>query len=442
MTAVSASDAARPNASGAARPAPERPVAESAGAPVNLLDLDRAGLEAFMGSLGEKPFRARQILKWLHQRRTLDVHAMTDVSAKTRTRLADLTTTALPSVRLDQRSRDGTAKWLFELHDGNRIETVYIPEEGRGTLCISSQVGCALDCSFCATGRQGFNRNLSVSEIIGQLWLAADLLAENPGASSGRITNVVMMGMGEPLLNYAALVPSLRLMMDDLAWGLSKRRVTVSTSGVIPWMDRLTRDVDCSLAVSLHAPNDALRDELVPVNRKYPIRELMAACRRYVDSDTGGAPDGRRGGDDRSGGGHPAIRNGDSGGHDVDARPALDDDSPIGRKKHVLFEYVMLDGVNDSAREARELAELLHGFPCKVNLIPFNPFPTSGYRRSSGNAVMRFSRILAEAGIVTLRRTTRGDDIDAACGQLAGDIDDRSRRELKFVEPRFGEQFR
>ena len=419
MTAAPASDAARPNASGTARPTPARPVAERADAPVNLLDLDRVGLESFMGSLGEKPFRARQILKWLHQRRTLDVHAMTDVSAKTRARLADLTTTALPSVRLDQRSRDGTAKWLFELHDGNRIETVYIPEEGRGTLCISSQVGCALDCSFCATGRQGFNRNLSVSEIIGQLWLAADLLAENPGASSGRITNVVMMGMGEPLLNYAALVPSLRLMMDDLAWGLSKRRVTVSTSGVIPWMDRLTRDVDCSLAVSLHAPNDALRDELVPVNRKYPIRELMAACRRYVDSDTGGAPDGRRGGDDRS-----------------------DDDSPVGRKKHVLFEYVMLDGVNDSAREARELAELLHGFPCKVNLIPFNPFPTSGYRRSSGNAVMRFSRVLGDAGIVTLRRTTRGDDIDAACGQLAGDIDDRSRRELKFVEPRFGEQFR
>jgi len=415
----------------------------AADAPVNLLDLDRDALVAFMGTLGEKPFRARQILKWLHQRRTLDVQAMTDLSAKTRDRLAAATTTALPSVRLDQRSRDGTAKWLFELHDGNRIETVYIPEadgsvagegadgasgSGRGTLCVSSQVGCALDCSFCATGRQGFNRNLSVSEIVGQLWLASELLAENPGASSGRITNVVMMGMGEPLLNYAALVPSLRLMLDDLAYGLSKRRVTVSTSGVIPWMDRLTRDVDCSLAVSLHAPNDALRDELVPVNRKYPIVELMAACRRYVDSGPVGGVDAGL-----AAGGSDARRRGeDTSDQDLTVR---------GRKKHVLFEYVMLDGVNDSAREARELADLLHGFPCKVNLIPFNPFPTSGYRRSSGNAVMRFSRILSDAGIVTLRRTTRGDDIDAACGQLAGDIDDRSRRELKFVEPRFGEQF-
>jgi len=398
----------------------------------NLLDLDRDALVAFMGSLGEKPFRARQILKWLHQRRVLDVDAMTDVSAKTRARLAEITTTDLPTVRLDQRSRDGTAKWLFELHDGNRIETVYIPEpagasSGRGTLCISSQVGCALDCSFCATGRQGFNRNLSVSEIVGQLWLAKAFLAENPGASSGRITNVVMMGMGEPLLNYAALVPSLKLMLDDLAYGLSKRRVTVSTSGVIPWMDRLTRDVDVSLAVSLHAPNDALRDALVPVNRKYPIAELMAACRRYVASDVGGTAAAR------------AVATADTDDEETDDDP---DERLPGRKKHVLFEYVMLDGVNDSAKEARELAELLHDFPCKVNLIPFNPFPTSGYRRSSNNAVMRFSRILSEAGIVTLRRTTRGDDIDAACGQLAGDIDDKSRRELKFVEPRFGEQFR
>ena len=374
----------------------------SADTPVNLFDLDRDALVAFMGTLGEKPFRARQVMKWLHQRRVRDVRAMTDVSARTRERLAGLATTELPSVRLDRRSRDGTAKWLFELHDGNRIETVYIPEEGRGTLCISSQVGCALDCSFCATGRQGFARNLTVAEIVGQLWLAAELLAENPGASSGRITNVVMMGMGEPLANYAALVPALRIMLDDLAWGLSKRRVTVSTSGLVPAMDRLTRDVDVSLAVSLHAPNDALRDELVPINRKYPIEALMGACRRYVAGDT----------------------------------------EEAGRRKHVLFEYVMLDGVNDSAEAAHELADLLHGFPCKVNLIPFNPFDASGYRRSSGNAVMRFSRILSAAGIVTLRRTTRGDDIDAACGQLAGDIEDRSRRELRFVEPRFGEQFR
>ena len=373
--------------------------------PVNLFDLDRAALGAFMGSLGEKPFRAKQVMKWLHQRRVRDVGAMTDVSAATRERLAALTTTDLPTVRLDQRSRDGTAKWLFELDDGNRIETVYIPEgsgpDGRGTLCISSQVGCALDCSFCATGRQGFNRNLSVAEIVGQLWLASELLQVEPGNSSGRITNVVMMGMGEPLANYAALVPALRLMLDDFAWGLSKRRVTVSTSGLVPAMDRLTRDVDVALAVSLHAPNDALRDELVPINRKYPIEALMGACRRYVESEGG-----------------------------------------EGRRKHVLFEYVMLDGVNDSVAQAHELADLLHGFPCKVNLIPFNPFEASGYRRSSGNALMRFSRVLSAAGIVTLRRTTRGDDIDAACGQLAGEIEDRSRRALKFVEPRFGEHSR
>ena len=399
-------------------PAPGAPEPER---PVNLFDLDRDALVAYLVSLGEKPFRARQVMKWLHQRRVRDVSLMSDVSAATRARLAALTTTALPTVRLDQRSRDGTAKWLFELDDGNRIETVYIPEENRGTLCISSQVGCALDCSFCATGRQGFNRNLTVAEIVGQLWLATALLDENPGASSGRITNVVMMGMGEPLANYAALVPALRLMLDDLAYGLSKRRVTVSTSGLVPAMERLTRDVDVALAVSLHAPNDALRDELVPINRKYPIERLMGACRRYVEG--GGAP----------------LDGGSNGGSDGGAGAAAREP---GRRRHVLFEYVMLDGVNDSAAQARELADLLHGFPCKVNLIPFNPFPASGYRRSSGNAVMRFSRILGDAGIVTLRRTTRGDDIDAACGQLAGDIDDRSRRELKFVEPRFGEQFR
>ena len=373
-------------------------------AQVNLFDLDRDALVAFMGSLGEKPYRARQVMKWLHGRRVRDVAAMTDVSASTRERPAALTTVELPSVRLDRRSRDGTAKWLFELADGNRIETVFIPERGRGTLCVSSQVGCALDCSFCATGREGFNRNLTVGEIVGQLWLAAELLESGaePGAALPRITNVVMMGMGEPLANYAALVPALRLMLDDDAWGLSKRRVTVSTSGLVPAMDRLSRDVDVSLAVSLHAPNDALRDELVPINRKYPIEALLGACRRYVEGSESSAPE---------------------------------------RRRHVLFEYVMLAGVNDSQRQARELAGLLQGFPCKVNLIPFNPFPTSGYRRSDDRAVARFARTLADAGIVATRRTTRGDDIDAACGQLAGEIDDRSRRSLKFVEPRFGERF-
>ena len=366
----------------------------------NLFDLDRKALTDFLVSLGEKPFRAKQILKWLYQHNVRDIGAMTDVSKNTRSRLLECATTVLPSVQQAQLSQDGTAKWLFELHDGNCIETVYIPEADRGTLCVSSQVGCALDCSFCSTGRQGFNRNLSVSEIIGQVWLATNLLAQDPRTAEQRITNIVMMGMGEPLLNYSKLVPSLSLMMDDLAYGLSKRRVTVSTSGVIPAMDKLTAEVDISLAVSLHAPNDALRDELVPVNKKYPIEQLMEACWRYVEGD----------------------------------------EAVSQRKKHVLFEYVMLSGVNDQAEQAHELANLLRGFPGKVNLIPFNPFPQSGYKRSSRNAVERFARILNDAGILTLKRTTRGDDIDAACGQLAGDIDDRSRRHVKFMEPRFGEQ--
>ena len=369
---------------------------------VNLFDLDREALTRFLVEQGEKPFKAKQIMQWLYQRNVLDLELMTDVSKATRAKLGSLTTTVLPSVQESQLSRDGTAKWLFELHDGNCIETVYIPESERGTLCVSSQVGCALDCSFCSTGRQGFNRNLTVSEIIGQVWLATNLLAQEPATAQQRITNVVMMGMGEPLLNYKQLVPSLNLMMDDLAYGLSKRRVTVSTSGVIPAMDKLTADVDISLAVSLHAPNDALRNELVPVNRKYPIAELMGACQRYIDGENAASQ----------------------------------------RKKHVLFEYVMLSGVNDQAEQAHELADLLRGFPAKVNLIPFNPFPQSGYKRSSRNAVERFARILNDAGVLTLKRTTRGDDIDAACGQLAGDIDDRSKRHVKFMEPRFGEQIR
>jgi len=360
--------------------------------PVNLFDLDRTAFEAFVAELGEKPFRARQLMKWLYGRGETDLAAMSDVARGTRDKLAARALTRVPlQIAADHTSTDGTRKWLFELDDGNRIETVYIPETGRGTLCVSSQVGCALDCSFCSTGRQGFNRNLSVAEIIGQVWLATAKLAEVDAAA--RITNVVMMGMGEPLANYRALIPALRLMLDDLGYGLSKRRVTVSTSGMVPWMDRLTNDIDVSLAVSLHAPTDDLRDELVPINRKYPIRELMAACQRYVDGD---------------------------------------------RKKHVMFEYVMLDGVNDSPAEARALAKLLRDFPAKVNLIPFNPFPQSGYRRSSRGRLERFAEVLESAGILTLKRTTRGDDIDAACGQLAGAIEDRSRRAEKFVEPRFG----
>ena len=369
--------------------------------PINLFDLDRTAFTNLMVEMGEKPFRARQILKWLYQHNVRDLEAMTDVSKATRAKLGKTTTTQLPGVAESQLSKDGTAKWLFELHDGNCIETVYIPETDRGTLCVSSQVGCALDCSFCATGRQGFNRNLSVSEIIGQLWLATNLLANEPATAHRRVTNIVMMGMGEPLLNYKHLVPALSLMMDDLAYGLSKRRVTVSTSGVIPYMDKLINEVDVSLAVSLHAPNDILRDELVPINRKYPIGQLMDACWRYVEGQEAASQ----------------------------------------RKKHVLFEYVMLKGVNDKVEQAHELADLLRGFPGKVNLIPFNPFEQSGYERSSRNAVERFARVLNDAGVLTLKRTTRGDDIDAACGQLAGDIDDRSKRYVKFMEPRFGEHF-
>ena len=405
--AVPAADVAVPDAAPlgeSAAAAADASDAPSAG-PVNLFGLDRAAFTAWMGELGEKPFRARQVMKWLYGKGVRDVSLMSDVAASTRARLASLSSVELPRVDTDLRSADGTRKWLFGLADGNRIETVYIPEKGRGTLCVSSQVGCALDCSFCSTGRQGFNRNLSVAEIVGQLWLAQRLLERDAdGAAPARITNVVMMGMGEPLANYRALVPALRLMLDDAGFGLSKRRVTVSTSGMVPWMDRLTKDVDVALAVSLHAPNDALRDELVPINRKYPIEELMAACRRYAHGE---------------------------------------------RAKHVMFEYVMLDGVNDGPDEARQLARLIAGdargrgacgFDAKVNLIPFNPFPGAGYRRSPRGRIERFAAALEERGIVTLKRTTRGDDIDAACGQLAGDIEDRSRRELRFVQPRFGER--
>lgn len=367
---------------------------------VNLFDLTQPAMHDFFADLfsdsAQKRYRVRQVMQWLYQRRERDFDHMTDLAKVVRQRLKTSASTDLPELTATHVSVDGTAKWLFRLHDGNSIETVYIPEAGRGTLCVSSQVGCALDCSFCATGRQGFNRNLSTAEIIGQIWQAEQLLANHPQTKNHRVTNIVMMGMGEPLANMQALLPALELMMDDLGFGLSKRRVTVSTSGLIPAMDRLSQNIDCSLAVSLHAPNDQLRDELVPINRKYPIAELMRACERYIAGE---------------------------------------------RKKHVLFEYVMLAGVNDQAQHAHELAALLRNFPAKVNLIPFNPFPQSGYRRSSDNAIQQFSRILMDAGVLTLRRTTRGDDIAAACGQLAGNIQDRSRRHIRFIEPRYGEQF-
>ncbi len=365
----------------------------------NLFSLNRQALEQYVVSLGEKPYRARQLLQWIYHKGAIDFEAMSDLSRSTRQTLSEHAAIELPAVEFDSTASDGTRKWLFGLGDGNSIETVYIPEGNRGTLCVSSQVGCALDCSFCATARQGFNRNLTTGEIIAQVWLARHLLlkhrlSEGVDSKSSPITNVVMMGMGEPLLNLTCLIPALDLMMDDLSFGLSKRKVTVSTSGVVPAIDKMTAAVDCSLAVSLHAPTDTLRNELVPLNRKYPLRELMAACRRYVDGD---------------------------------------------RKKHVFFEYVMLAGVNDQPKHARQLVSLLDGFPAKVNLIPFNPFPGAGYERSGKAAIARFHQMLTAGGLLTLTRATRGDDIDAACGQLAGDIDDRSRRQNKFSAPRFGE---
>jgi 23S rRNA (adenine2503-C2)-methyltransferase len=318
---------------------------------------------------------------------------MTNLSQSLRDQLEQNTVIQFPQVDVDVTSKDGTRKWLLKLEDGNRIETVYIPEDDRGTLCVSSQVGCALDCSFCSTGRQGFNRNLSTAEIISQVWLATRLIDEEkkPGR---KVTNVVLMGMGEPLLNFDNVVRAVRIMMDDFAYGLSKRRVTISTAGVVPAMDRLGDVLDVRLAVSLHAANDALRNSLVPLNNKYPLKELMAACRRFIDKQNS--------------------------------------------RTRITFEYVLLDGVNDSDDDARELIKLVKGIPTLMNLIPFNPFESSGYKTSSNNRVNRFFKILADAGITTVIRRTRGDDIDAACGQLAGQIEDKSRRHRKFEEPRIG----
>ena len=360
---------------------------------VNLLGLDREGLESFFLSIGEKKFRATQVMKWIHQMGVTDFQQMNNLSKELRNKLAEIACIENLEVARDLISSDGTRKWLLQLEDGNHIEAVFIPEDDRGTLCVSSQVGCALDCSFCSTGRQGFNRNLTTAEIISQIWLASQLLEEEkkPGR---KITNVVMMGMGEPLLNFDNVVTAVRIMMDDFAYGLSKRRVTVSTAGVIPAMDRLGDTLDMRLAVSLHATNDELRDELVPINRKYPLKDLMAACRRFIDKQNS--------------------------------------------RSRITFEYVMLDGINDQPEHARELIKLLKGIPTLMNLIPFNPFEDSGYRSSPKKAVLRFSEILNKAGMTTVVRKTRGDDIDAACGQLAGRIEDKSRRHRRFAEPRFG----
>ena len=353
----------------------------------NLLDFDAAGLVAFFAAQGEKPFRARQVLRWIHRFGQSDFNAMTDIAKSLREKLLAEAVVQPPAIVSDKRSDDGTRKFLFDVGGGNAIETVFIPEDDRGTLCVSTQAGCALDCSFCSTGKQGFNRNLSVAEIIGQLWQANRALGADPKGER-IISNVVLMGMGEPLANFENTVTALRLMLDDNAYGLSRRRVTVSTSGLVPVMDRLGDECAVALAVSLHAPNDHLRDELVPINQKYPLRELMDACKRYLKK----AP-----------------------------------------RDFVTFEYVMLEDVNDSDLHAHELLELTRGVPCKFNLIPFNPFPGSPYRRSSATRIRRFAEILMGAGVVTTTRKTRGDDIDAACGQLAGQVLDKTRRTARRV---------
>lgn len=358
-------------------PAPADPAAR-----LNLLNLDRKALEAFCVGQGEKPFRASQLLQWIHQRGVDDFESMTNLSKALRTRWAETCEIRPPAIALTQQSSDGTCKWLLQVDETNRVETVFIPEEGRGTLCVSSQVGCTLACSFCSTARQGFNRNLSVAEIIGQVWVAQRELGPD------RITNVVLMGMGEPLLNFDNVVAAVSLMLDDFAYGLSKRRVTLSTSGVVPALDRLGEVTDIALAVSLHAPNDELRNELVPINRKYPIRELLAACKRYVGTDN---------------------------------------------RRKVTFEYVMLEGINDTPAHARALVRLLSHVPAKVNLIPFNPFPGSSYRCSSPDTIRRFSDLLQQAGLIATTRKTRGDDIDAACGQLVGRVNDKTRRHIRLA---------
>jgi len=355
---------------------------------VNLLDYDLPGLTGYFAELGEKPFRAKQVMRWMHHFGAADFAAMSDLAKSLREKLGQLATVTPPSMMAEQASADGTRKWLLDVGSLNGVETVFIPDDTRGTLCVSSQVGCALECTFCATGRQGFNRNLSVAEIIGQLWWANHALGHDPKGQR-IITNVVMMGMGEPLANYANVVTALNIMLDDHAYGLSRRRVTVSTSGLVPAMDRLREDCPVALAVSLHAPNDKLRDVLVPINRKYPLAELMAACLRYLEK----AP-----------------------------------------RDFVTFEYVMLDGINDQPEHARQLIELVRDVPCKFNLIPFNPFPDSGYRCSRGDAMRRFRDMLMQAGHIVTMRRTRGDDIDAACGQLAGQVQDRTQRVMRRME--------
>ena len=352
----------------------------------NLLDLDRQGLRDFFVDLGEKPYRADQVMKWIYHRLESDFDAMTDLGKTLRGKLAEVCYVGPPATVHEHASTDGTHKWLLGMDGGNAIETVYIPEPTRGTLCVSSQVGCALNCRFCSTGAQGFNRNLSTAEIIGQVWVAAKHLG-NVTHQNRRITNVVMMGMGEPLANFDPVVAAMNLMRDDLGFGLASKRVTLSTAGLVPQIDKLSEVADVSLAVSLHAPNDALRTQIVPLNKRYPIDELLGACKRYVAS-----------------------------------RP----------RAVITFEYTLMKGINDQPEHARQLVRLMRRVPSKVNLIPFNPFPGTAYERSTPEAIAAFQRILNQAGLVAPVRRTRGDDIDAACGQLKGRVLDRTRRSAEL----------
>lgn len=356
---------------------------------VNLLGLPRAQLETFVAErLGAKPFRARQLMKWMYRRGAADFCSMTDLKQEFRSQLGAIAEIAVPQIVTEQVSKDGTRKWMLRMDDIQGIETVYIPEADRGTLCISSQVGCAMDCTFCATAQQGFNRNLSAAEIVGQVWLAQrELAASLPATDEGRrsITNIVFMGMGEPLANYRNVLPAMRIFLDDLGYDLSRRRVTLSTSGLVPQIYKLAQECNVALAVSLHAPNDELRNQLVPINRKHPIAELLAACWHYIDKQNG---------------------------------------------RSVTFEYVMLEGVNDHPSHARQLARLMQGHPAKLNLIPFNVFPGTHYRRSPAATILKFRDILNDHGVIATTRRTRGDDIEAACGQLAGRVTDRTRVRL------------
>lgn len=359
---------------------------------VNLLDYDYQQMRDLLTSWGEKPYRAQQIMQWIHQVGLIDFNQMTNLGKGLREKLSSMAEITLPEIVTCQKSNDGTHKWLLKLHCGNCIETVYIPESNRGTLCVSSQVGCALNCTFCSTAKQGFNRNLSTAEIIGQVWVAVRELSATQGAHDKRVTNVVMMGMGEPLLNFDPVVAAMNLMMDDFSYGLSKRRVTLSTSGVLPELERLRTVSPVSLAVSLHAPTDALRDILVPINKKYPLAQLMALCKSYFENEP---------------------------------------------RRKVTFEYVMLDGVNDQIEHALQLVQLLRDIPSKVNLIPFNPFPMAQYKRSTPEAIEAFRNVLMASGMNTITRKTRGDDIDAACGQLAGEVKDRTSRSGRWQKLHF-----